>query len=198
MRIYCDMDDILCETAASLCGLAAREFGRFVAYEDVREFDLQHVFGLSDEEMERFSILSHSCECLRSYPPTPDAPEGLRELRAAGHDIEIVTGRPPSCHVATEEWLASKGLADFPVTYVDKYARAYEDVPGAPRRVPLTELLTRHYDVAIDDSPVVLPALAGWDATRVLVFDRPWNKSYTLAPNMTRVKDWRALVRLLA
>jgi len=35
MRIYCDMDDILCETAASLCTLAEREFGRVVAYEDV-------------------------------------------------------------------------------------------------------------------------------------------------------------------
>ena len=39
MRIYVDIDDVLCETAASLCGLAAREFGRHVAYEDVGVFD---------------------------------------------------------------------------------------------------------------------------------------------------------------
>ena len=32
MRIYVDMDDVLCETAAHLCKLAACEFGRHVAY----------------------------------------------------------------------------------------------------------------------------------------------------------------------
>ena len=40
MRIYVDMDAVLCETAASLCRLAERAFGRQVSYGQVFDFDL--------------------------------------------------------------------------------------------------------------------------------------------------------------
>ena len=73
MRIYVDMDDVLCETAASLCRLAEREFGRRVPYAEVHDFDLQRVFGLDDEEMRRFMELSHAPETLAAYPVTPGA-----------------------------------------------------------------------------------------------------------------------------
>ena len=63
--------------------------------------------------------------------------------------------------------------------------------------VPMGELARRGYDVAIDDSPMVLPALASWPRTRVLVFDRPWNRAVALAPNMTRVHDWRDIRAVL-
>jgi len=191
MRIYVDIDDILCETAVALCGLAARAFGRHVAYEDVRVFDLQQAFALSDDEMRRFFELSHEYGLLTGYAVTPGAVEGVRALRDAGAEVDILTGRPASSHKATEDWLASVGLGDFAVEYVDKYGRNFARHPGDPDTVPLKELLARHYDFAIDDSPVVLEALAAWDKTEILVFDRPWNRAYPLAPNMTRVSGWR-------
>jgi len=194
MRIYVDIDDILCETAAALCGLAAREFGRHVAYADVRVFNLQEAFGLSDEEMRRFVVLSHEYGRLMSFAVTPGAVEGVRALRDMGAEVNILTGRPASSHKATEDWLASVGLGDFQVEYVNKYGRHYASNPGDPPTVPLDELLARQYDFAIDDSPVVLKALAAWDKTDVLVFDRPWNRAYALAPNMTRVGGWDEIV----
>lgn len=193
MQIYIDIDDILCETAATLCRLAEREFGKGVPYADVREFDLQRVFGLTDAEMRRFAELSHAPECLLSYPETPGAVAGVKALRAAGHDIEFVTGRPATCCEATAEWLRRAGLGTLPVLYVDKYGRYCGLSEGFPRMVTLPELLARPYDVAIDDSPVILPHLARWERTRVLVLDRPWNAGYPLAPNMTRVRDWHEL-----
>ncbi len=193
MRIYVDVDDVLCETAAHLCEIAAREFGRRVAYKDVFQFDLQEVFGLSDAEMKRFMVVSHEPDSLLVHSVTPGAPEGLRALRVAGHDVEIVTGRPASAHRPTEAWLARMGLADFSVTYVDKYGRdaCYPHNPEDPPTVPLAELLKRHYDVVIDDSPKVLAHLAAaWPQTRILVFSRPWNQAYKLAANMQRVANW--------
>lgn len=190
MRIYVDIDDILCETAAALCALATREFGRHVAYEDVRVFDLQQAFGLSDGEMRRFVRLSHAPEVLMDFPATPGAAEGVRALRAAGAEVDILTGRPASSHEATAAWLASVGLDGFNVEYVDKYGRKFERRPGDPKTVPLAELLARHYDFALDDSPVILKSLAAWTRTKVLVFDRPWNRDFVLAPNMARVGGW--------
>ena len=199
MRIYVDIDDVLCETAASLCGVAAREFGRHVPYAEVRQFDLQQVFGLTDEEMKRFRVVSHAPETLASYPVTPGAVAGVRALRAAAHAVEIVTGRPASSHVGTEAWLTAAGLGDFAVTYVDKYGRdaCYAHNPGDPATVPLAELMMRHYDVAIDDSPAVLGHLAQWTKTRILVFSRPWNEAFGLSPNMTRVRGWQDIVETL-
>ena len=83
MRIYVDVDDVLCETAAHLCKLAACEFGRHVAYADVFQFDLQKVFGFSDADMRRFMLRAHEPDSIRSHAVTPGAPEGVRALRAA-------------------------------------------------------------------------------------------------------------------
>lgn len=194
MRIYCDMDDILCETAASLCGLADRLYGVKVDYDSVGEFNLQNVFKLTDAEMKEFSSASHSYETLMSYAETPGAIDGIKALREAGHQVDTVTGRPSSAWKGTYDWLESHGIGDFPVTFVDKYSRGYGASPDLPRMVPLEEVRSRGYDFAIDDSPLSLDFLKTWNETKVLVFDRPWNRAAALAPNMTRVKDWRELI----
>lgn len=195
MKVYVDMDDVLCETAAALCSLAEREFGRHVRYEDVREFDLQRVFSLSDSEMSRFREMSHSREMLMSYPVTPDAVAGLLALRNAGHEVDIVTGRPASSHAGTEAWLESAGLGGMPVTYVDKYGRTDCFASGSddPKTVSLAELKQRGYGIVVDDSPVILARLADWCDSKVLVFSRPWNESFKLSSNMRRISTWRDL-----
>ena len=200
MRIYVDIDDVLCETAATLCGLAEREFGRHVKYLDVRQFDLQKVFSLDDSEMARFRELSHSAHALASYPVTQGAVAGVRALVAAGHQVDAVTGRPASSHRGTEAWLEAAGFGDLPVTYVDKYGRAgcFGQNPDDPPTVSMDELGERRYDAAIDDSPLALDRLADWRSTRVFVFDRPWNADYALAPNMVRASGWRQIVDAFA
>ena len=192
MKIYVDIDDVLSETAASLCDIAEREFGRHVEYCNVCEFDLQKVFSFTDEEMDRFRVLSHKTEELKSFPVTPGAVEGVRALVAAGHAVDLVTGRPASSHVGTEAWLKSAGLGDFTVSYVDKYDRSqiYALSPDDPPTVGMAELEARGYDVAIDDSPIVLAKLAAWRKTRVLVYDRPWNADFALSDNMRRIGSW--------
>lgn len=191
------MDDILCETAATLCGLARKMFGVCVAYEDVRLFDLKKSFDLTDAQMKVFMDAAHEYGNLLSYAETPGAVDGMRKLVAAGHRVEIVTGRPASSYRATEEWLRRAGLGDLPVTYVNKYGRLFSKDGDAPEMVTMDELRARRYDVVIDDSPMVMPVLAEWDFARVLVFDRPWNRSLRLAPNMTRVRGWKELCEIL-
>ena len=194
MRIYCDIDDVLSETAVSLCRLAERMFGKRVAYADVRDFNLQRTFDLTDEEMRRYMAAAHERENLVSYEPTPGAVAALRALRAAGHAVEIVTGRPSTAWKGTQAWLDRVGLGDFTVTYVDKYGRPCPADPEAPRMMSLKELLAQTYDIAIDDSPVALKSLEVWTATRIFVFDRPWNAGYRETANMCRVPDWATLL----
>lgn len=199
-RIYIDFDDVLSATATALAALAKREFGRAVDYANIHEFNLQNVFRFSDDEMARFMALAHTPAALMSYAVIPGAAAGMNALRAAGHAVEIVTGRPAAAHSASEAWLRAAGIDGFPLVHVDKYNR-YDDYPhhpGDPATVPLAEFMTRHYDFAVDDSVPILESLAAWRSTRVLVFDRPWNASFRLAPNMVRVATWPALVAEVA
>lgn len=194
MRVYCDIDDILSETARALLILARERFGRDFAYEEVTGFNLQRVFSFTDDEMRRFSALSHSYEHLFAYQQVEGAVESLKRLSVEGYEIELVTGRPVTSHRATTDWLKKVGLEEFPVLYVDKYNRPCPQIEGVPRTIPLSEFRTRVYDFAVDDSPLALDFLATWPQTRVFVFDRPWNREYTLAPNMRRVSDWSELL----
>ncbi len=130
------MVDILCETAATLCKLAEQTFGVHIAYEDVRDFDLQKSFGLTDDQIRQFMAAAHVSDRLLSYPQTDGA-------AAAGHEVEIVTGRPATSHRATEGWLAAAGLGEFRVTYVNKYGRLFSKDGDAPEMVSMAELLTR-------------------------------------------------------
>jgi len=192
------MDDILCETAISLCDLAFRLFGKRVAYESVTDFNLQRTFALNDTEFRRFMDVAHEPENLLAYATTPGAVEAVQALIALGHTMEVVTGRPASTYRATRDWLNKVGFGACPVIFVDKYARTSTVLdPNAPRTIPLVEFMTRHYDVAIDDSPVILPTLAEWKDTRIMVFDRPWNHSFVLKPNMTRIEGWKELMKVI-
>ena len=195
MRIYCDMDDILCETALALCGLAQRLFGRTTHYEEMHDFNLQTSFRLTEVELKQLMDVAHSTDFLLSYAPTEGAVAALHSLRTAGHVVDIVTGRPATSHRGTEGWLAAMGLGDFPVIYVNKYGRLFVPDGDAPEMVPLAQLLETPYDVVIDDSPVVLPAFKEWTDSKVLVFDRPWNQNFVLAANMKRVKGWADILR---
>lgn len=194
MRIYCDMDDILCETARSLCAMVEKTHGHKIEYEEILDFNLAESFSLNAAELKTLMDAAHAEASLLTYAPTPGAVESLKALRAAGHTVEIVTGRPATSFRGTEGWLKAHGLGDFRVIYVNKYGRLFTPDGDAPEMVPLAELMKTKYDVVIDDSPMVLPAFKDWTTSKILVFNRPWNKNFKLYPNMTRVFGWEDIL----
>ena len=67
MNFYVDFDDCLCKTARAFTGIAARLFGKNVPYEQVRFFNLQDSFGLTDGEYEQLMMEGHRPEVLLAY-----------------------------------------------------------------------------------------------------------------------------------
>ena len=191
MRIYVDIDDVLCETAAALAVLARSMFGREVPYARIHAFDLQVSFDLDARQIEALMERAHERPFLLALAPTPGGADCLREWTRAGHEVVVVTGRPAACHAATAAWLAAQGLGTLPVLYVDKYNRRHAPAPDAPRMRSLDELRRERFDLAIDDSPVALDVLRARRHGRTVVFDRPWNCAYaTDAPHLLRCRTW--------
>ncbi len=70
MISYIDFDDCLCETAKNFSGLVKELFGMNVPYENIRYFNLQRSFSLTDEQYEVMMIKAHRPEVLLKYEET--------------------------------------------------------------------------------------------------------------------------------
>ena len=73
MKIYVDFDDCLSESAKDFSDLAAELFGIRVPYEEIRFFNLQKSFSLTDEQYARLLAEGHEPERLLSYKEVPGA-----------------------------------------------------------------------------------------------------------------------------
>lgn len=198
MRIYIDFDDVLSETARTLCLLADRMFGRKVAYEEVFAFDLQISFNLSRDEIASLMDTAHTYELLMSYPETEGACATISKWMAEGHELEIVTGRPISTHEGSLEWLSRRGIEGLPIIHVDKFGREPPPLsPDAPRSLSVDEFCERQYDFAVEDSPMAFAHLARLDDCRVAVYERPWNKTIELPSKaFTCCSNWQEIDNL--
>jgi len=200
MRIYVDFDDVLCETARALTGLAHRMFGRRVAYEEIAVFDLQQAFGIDAGQHQALMAKAHEPGFLMALEPTPGATDVLSAWRAAGWQTVIVTGRPLASREPSQRWLAGRGLNGLPLLFVDKYRREPPAAPGQPRALTPDELRNERFDLAIEDAPAALDLLVGDRACRTIVFDRPWNRTYA-APHgaaAARCGGWSELPAICA
>jgi hypothetical protein len=103
-RIYVDIDDVLCQTAASLIDLLEQHHDRRVDYEDLLQFDLGRSFGLDEGELAEFMDEAHRAEVIEAIAPIEGAASALQAWTAQEYDVVLLTGRPP----ATEE--ATRGL----------------------------------------------------------------------------------------
>jgi hypothetical protein len=200
VRIYVDFDDVLCETARALSGLAADLFGRRVPYEAIGAFDLRDAFDLAHDQYSALMEQAHREEFLGTLPPAEGAIATLQGWLRAGHDVQIVTGRPFATRAASAAWLERHGLAGAPLLHLDKYGREPAPAaPDAPRSLSPSEFARRQYDLAVEDAPEALLHLEGMPGCWVAIFDRPWNRHLSArAGRIFRCHDWRAVAALAA
>jgi len=106
----------------------------------------------------------------------PGAVEALRRLDEEGHEIVILTTKPPFAVADTHEWIAALG---FPT----KEIHILED----KWRIDC--------DVYLDDGPHVLPGLVAHRPDRVVCrYVRPWNAPLAGAVDVANFDEFRALV----
>ena len=184
-RIYIDVDDVLAETTRALAALARERFAKDVEFEGMRSFDLAISLGLDAEELARFMAAAHEPGFLGALAPIAGAGAAVRRWSSAGAEIHVVTGRPPDTRATTTRWLDAAGIPHARLEMVDKYDRRHADA------IPRDALLERDYTLVIEDSADMAHLMARDGAARVLLYDRPWNRSARrLHPRVERVSSW--------
>ena len=189
--IYVDVDDVLSETCRGFLELLRKEFGRTVAFEDVRHFDLTRSFSMEPAQLEEFMERAHEPEILAAMQPMKGAARTLRRWSERGWEIEVVTGRPPRTRAATTEWLRRHEMPCTRLTFVDKYGLAGAH-PEFREAVPLAELAQRRFALAVEDSAATAAYLARHEVAPVLLIDRPWNREL-VAEGVRRCAAWEEI-----
>ena len=193
MNIYIDYDDCLCETAKHFSLLVKELFGIYVPYEDIRYFDLQRSFSLTDEQYEEMMIKAHGPESLLSYEETPGAIETVNGWIDEGHDVSIITGRPFSAYEASREWLDRHGLDRVRLFCLNKYGRD-SFIKNSDFSLEVEDYKKMHFDYAIEDSPSAFKFFEHLPELKVMVYDRPWNEECEFpGENYCRCYDWETI-----
>ena len=192
--VYVDMDDVLCETARRFLVVIEREFGKKIAYDALTDFDFERSCNLTPGERAKLYEIVHLDEEILSIEPIPEAIDVLNGWVGAGYEIAIVTGRPPDTFSASIEWLARFKVPYHSFTVVDKYGRFQtENTVG----LSLTELATKQFCWAVEDSLQMAKFLATEMKLTVALLDRPWNQGALEHPKITRCDHWSTIGDLL-
>ena len=193
MNIYVDFDDCLCETARYFSKLAGELFGLNIPYEQIRYFNLQKSFSLTDEQYDEMMIKGHTPEVLLSYDETPGAIEAINSWLDNGHNVKIITGRPFSAFEASREWLNRHGLERLELFCLNKYGRD-NFLKGSTFTLELEDYYKMHFDYAVEDSPSAFKFFNHLPDLKVMVFDRPWNQECEFPnQNYKRCMDWKTI-----
>ena len=193
LNIYVDFDDCLCETGRAFARLASGLFAKDIPYEQMRYFNLQKAFGLTDEQYDLLLAKGHEAELLLSFEETPGASEVISEWIGRGYRVSVITGRPFSCYGTSRTWLDRHGLRDAGLYCLDKYGRenflkdsVFSLTPDDYRKM--------HFDYAVEDSPLAFRFFDHLPDLKVMVFDRPWNRTAVFPnSNYRRCTDWEAV-----
>ena len=197
MNIYVDFDDCLCETALHFSQLVKEMFDVDVPYEDIRFFNLQKSFSLTDEQYQEMMIKAHTPEVLLTYQETPGATETINKWLDEGHNVYIITGRPYSAYEASRQWLDEHGLERVKLYCLDKYGRD-SFIKNGEFSLKLEDYYKMHFDYAVEDSPLAFKFFDHLPELKVMVFDRPWNRDASFPnENFRRCVDWKTIENLV-
>jgi uncharacterized HAD superfamily protein len=194
-NIYVDLDDVLGHTGFAFLKVLDERFGRQVEFDSLTSFDLSISFGLDRKQLERFMRYAHEPDVLGGIEPVAGASEVLDSWIAAGYEISVMTGRPPSTAGVSRAWLARHRIPHGSLHFVDKYS---QPDPGTPdeqvSRLEMDELGELDFCLAIEDSWDTAVYLAGSLGMDVVLVERPWNRGRTAGPEveerLTRCADW--------
>lgn len=192
--IYVDVDDVLADATATLIELARERFDRSVEFESCSSFDLGESFGLTPAERDELLDAAHEDRIVESMPAIEGAAPVLGDWESHGHEVHVVTGRPPSTLAATRRWLVQMEMPHASLASVDKYARQGH----LPDAVPLERLADRHFQIAVEDSMSMARHLSEDLGVPVLLFDRPWNRSLPeRGGRIRRVHSWTEIAEIV-
>ncbi|OGO08869.1 MAG: hypothetical protein A2Y61_06160 [Chloroflexi bacterium RBG_13_60_13] len=176
MKIGVDIDGVVANFVAGFIPLVKERYGLTLRERDIYVHDLYLVVGIPVQE--GMELVRQTIRC--DLEPYPGAIQGLARLRQK-HEVTLVTARPEEMVGVTEKWLARRKIPYDRLLHF-KEGSKYENEYA--------------FDVFVDDHLREAFGFVG-RVPHIIIFDRPWNRTFNVAGLFTRARNWRELVSLV-
>ena len=187
MLIGVDLDEVLAEFTEGFLAYHNESEGTGYRKEDFHTYHFEEIIGGSKKEVVGKILEFYKSPEFGGTKPVDGSVEAIRLLRQQ-HQLVVVTARPISIRQATEQWL----LRHFPEMFDDIYY-TYNPYSGRGDSPKSAVCLERNINILIDDAPENIMDFTN-HPTRVLLFERPWNKIARVPENIQRVSSWQEIV----
>ena len=192
-RVAVDLDDVLGDHTHKFVDFyneAYRKRRKRLSFEDVTEYNLATVLGVSDDES--YGVLNrfYESEFFDAIQPEEGSQETVGKIIEWGHEVFVLTSRPQALGQKTRAWVRKY----FDMIHSKQVLLSKEIVPG-PESLKGPVCKKRGIGQMVEDSLEQTISCASECA--VLLFDRPWNRrvSVILPRHVVRVYSWKDVER---
>tara|TARA_Y100000310_G_scaffold209958_1_gene210571 strand:- start:1331 stop:1912 length:582 start_codon:yes stop_codon:yes gene_type:complete len=184
MIIGLDVDDVLASFVSALLVYHNDEYGTNLSVSDIKSYNLGEAWGGTKEESIKKVYDFYRSPYFRDIQPVEGSKEGI-ELLSRKHELVTITSRPNEIYNETIEWLN----LHFPEKILEHYFTNEWHKSGNNNRSKSDVCLELGIDVIIEDCLAYAKDCAS-NGIKVILLDRPWNKSNGLPDKVTRVESW--------
>jgi len=187
MRIAFDCDDVLLDYIQGLVKFTEEGFGLKKSKEDMKAYSFEKFWGCSIEEAISRADMFHRTQRFGELEPIPGAIDGVKKLKARGHDLIVISSRPDFTISDTAHNLRKHYGDAFSGIYLSKnhYTKRGDKSKGA---------LCKEFDVDIMVDDGIVYATECADVCNVLLLNAFWNQTGELPNRVKRVYSWREIV----
>ena len=192
MRILLDMDEVICAWVDRLLAWYNEDKGTHIKREDVKDWALTDTLGPGSEDFIR-SVMRYQ-RMYDDLDEIPGAVDGIEKLLDDGHDVLIVTAVPkcaPVVFAGKLEWIRRNMRRKIMNHAFDKSIRIGDPFFDLKNFIACGRKEVIVGDLLVDDGVHNLEPFR-LTGRRTVVFDAPWNRTYTKADK--RVYGWGDLL----
>ena len=176
MKIAIDIDGVVANFVASFIPVVKQRYGLSLNTRDIYVHDLDLVLGVTpDEAME---LVRSTLRC--DLDPYPGAIRGLARLRRR-HEVTLVTARPEDMMDVTTRCLRERNIIYHSLLHFTAGFKHQNE---------------HAFDVFVDDHLREGFGFVG-KVPHIIIFDRPWNRTFNVSNLFKRAHNWRELVSLI-
>lgn len=191
MNIAIDLDDVTVAIMNGLIDYHNKRFDTNFTIHDHIFFDLHKIWKCTPEEAMKRAYDFFASDHMDRLLPMEGAVEGINAL-SYNHQLVFITSRPDSVKEKTLKWLKKYFPdKDIPVYFTNQYT------PATHKKLTKSEVCKKvGATIIIEDSPAYVLDCAN-AGIRVLMYDRPWNRTVANNPLITRVNSWSEILKIM-